>query len=116
MAAAAFLKEFTNDLPWAHLDVAGTAWADEPKPWQPKGPTGVAVRTLAHAQRELERERFDMVVVAVHFDESRMFDLLRYLTDHSLLWVEEASRYTMIWLTFIGAGLAYMMVIGLLRR
>jgi leucyl aminopeptidase len=45
--AAAFLKEFTNDLPWAHLDVAGTAWADEPKPWQPKGPTGVAVRTLA---------------------------------------------------------------------
>jgi leucyl aminopeptidase len=45
--AAVFLKEFTNDLPWAHLDVAGTAWADEPKPWQPKGPTGVAVRTLA---------------------------------------------------------------------
>jgi len=45
--AAAFLKEFTNDLPWAHLDVAGTAWADEAKPWQSKGPTGVAVRTLA---------------------------------------------------------------------
>ena len=31
--------------------------------------------------------------------------VLRYLTDHSLLWVEEASRYTMIWLTFLGAGL-----------
>ena len=45
--AAAFLKEFTNNLPWVHLDVAGTAWVDEPKPWQPKGPTGVAVRTLA---------------------------------------------------------------------
>ena len=30
---------------------------------------------------------------------------LRYLTDRSLLWVEEASRYTMIWLTFLGAGL-----------
>jgi TRAP-type transport system small permease protein len=30
---------------------------------------------------------------------------LRYLTDRSLLWVEEASRYTMIWLTFIGSGL-----------
>ena len=28
--AATFLKEFTNDLPWAHLDIAGTAWADEP--------------------------------------------------------------------------------------
>jgi leucyl aminopeptidase len=45
--AAVFLKEFTNDLPWAHLDVAGTAWADDAKPWQSKGPTGVAVRTLA---------------------------------------------------------------------
>jgi leucyl aminopeptidase len=45
--AAMFLKEFTGGLPWAHLDVAGTAWAEEAKPWQPKGPTGVAVRTLA---------------------------------------------------------------------
>jgi leucyl aminopeptidase len=45
--AAVFLKEFAGELPWAHLDVAGTAWADEAKPWQSKGPTGVAVRTLA---------------------------------------------------------------------
>jgi leucyl aminopeptidase len=45
--AAMFLKEFTGGLPWAHLDIAGTAWAEEPKPWQPKGATGVAVRTLA---------------------------------------------------------------------
>ena len=30
---------------------------------------------------------------------------LRFLTDHSILWVEEASRYAMIWLTFLGAGL-----------
>jgi TRAP-type C4-dicarboxylate transport system permease small subunit len=29
---------------------------------------------------------------------------LRFLTDHSILWVEEASRYTMVWLTFTGAG------------
>jgi leucyl aminopeptidase len=42
-----FLKEFTGGLPWAHLDIAGTAWADEPKPYQPKGATGIAVRTLA---------------------------------------------------------------------
>jgi leucyl aminopeptidase len=47
ITAAMFLKEFTGGRPWAHLDVAGTAWADEPKPWQPKGTTGVAVRTLA---------------------------------------------------------------------
>jgi leucyl aminopeptidase len=45
--AAMFLKEFANGLPWAHLDIAGTAWAEDAKAWQPKGPTGVAVRTLA---------------------------------------------------------------------
>jgi leucyl aminopeptidase len=45
--AAMFLKEFAGGLPWAHLDIAGTAWAEESKPWQPKGATGVAVRTLA---------------------------------------------------------------------
>jgi leucyl aminopeptidase len=45
--AAVFLKEFAGDRPWAHLDIAGTAWADEAKPWQVKGPTGFAVRTLA---------------------------------------------------------------------
>jgi leucyl aminopeptidase len=45
--AAIFLKEFAGGLPWAHLDIAGTAWADDAKPWQPKGPTGVAVRALA---------------------------------------------------------------------
>jgi TRAP-type C4-dicarboxylate transport system permease small subunit len=30
---------------------------------------------------------------------------LRFTTDYSILWVEEASRFTMVWLTFIGAGL-----------
>jgi leucyl aminopeptidase len=45
--AAMFLKEFVGETPWAHFDIAGTAWADEQKPWQPKGATGVAVRTLA---------------------------------------------------------------------
>ena len=44
--AALFLKEFTGNVPWVHMDIAGTAWAEEPKPYQPKGPTGVAVRTL----------------------------------------------------------------------
>jgi leucyl aminopeptidase len=45
--AATFLKEFTGGLPWAHIDVAGTAWAEEPRPFLPKGPSGVGVRTLA---------------------------------------------------------------------
>jgi leucyl aminopeptidase len=47
ITAALFLKEFTGDLPWVHIDIAGTAWAEEAKPYQPKGATGVAVRTLA---------------------------------------------------------------------
>ena len=47
ITAALFLKEFSGGLPWVHLDIAGTAWAEESKPYLPKGPTGVAVRTLA---------------------------------------------------------------------
>src|SRR5436309_9782395 len=46
ITAAMFLQEFTGGMPWVHLDIAGTAWAEEAKPYQPKGPTGVAVRTL----------------------------------------------------------------------
>jgi len=48
ITAAAFLKEFADGLSWAHLDIAGTAWGDEPKPFRSKGPTGVAVRTLVN--------------------------------------------------------------------
>jgi leucyl aminopeptidase len=44
--AAMFLKEFTGDTPWIHLDIAGTAWQDDVKPWNAKGATGVGVRTV----------------------------------------------------------------------
>lgn len=47
ITAALFLREFTGGLPWVHLDVAGTAWAEDARPYLPKGPSGVAVRTLA---------------------------------------------------------------------
>ena len=47
ITAAMFLREFTGDLPWAHLDIAGTAWVDEAKPYAPKGPSGAGVRALA---------------------------------------------------------------------
>ena len=47
ITAAMFLKEFTGGLPWAHIDIAGTAWVDEARPYLPKGPSGVAVRALA---------------------------------------------------------------------
>ncbi|OLB29201.1 MAG: aminopeptidase [Acidobacteria bacterium 13_2_20CM_58_27] len=45
---AMFIKEFTGDSPWIHLDIAGTAWNDDTKPWLAKGPTGVGLRTLVH--------------------------------------------------------------------
>ncbi len=44
--AAKFLEEFAGDTPWAHLDIAGTAWLETAKPYMPKGPTGVAVKTF----------------------------------------------------------------------
>ena len=47
ITAALFLKEFAGSTPWAHLDIAGTAWAEEPRPYLPRGASGVAVRTLA---------------------------------------------------------------------
>ena len=43
---AMFLKEFAGETPWIHLDIAGLAWNEEPKPWLPKGPTGAAVRSI----------------------------------------------------------------------
>jgi leucyl aminopeptidase len=43
-----FLKEFTEDKPWVHLDIAGTAWLDDGKPFLAKGPSGVAVRTFVN--------------------------------------------------------------------
>jgi leucyl aminopeptidase len=48
ITGAMFIKEFTGDTPWIHLDIAGTAWNDDAKPWLAKGPTGVALRTLIH--------------------------------------------------------------------
>ncbi|HEY8412128.1 MAG TPA: leucyl aminopeptidase [Pyrinomonadaceae bacterium] len=46
ITAAAFIKEFADGMAWAHLDIAGTAWGDDAKPYRSKGPTGIALRTL----------------------------------------------------------------------
>jgi len=51
ITAAMFLKEFAGDGPWAHLDIAGTAWAEDGKPWQAKGATGAMIRTLVDVAR-----------------------------------------------------------------
>jgi leucyl aminopeptidase len=52
ITAALFIREFAGDLPWVHMDIAGTAWSEEARPYQPKGATGVAVRTLVELARD----------------------------------------------------------------
>lgn len=44
--AALLLSRFADRTPWAHLDIAGTAWLDEDEPFASKGATGAGVRTL----------------------------------------------------------------------
>jgi leucyl aminopeptidase len=48
ITAAMFLKEFAEETPWVHLDIAGTAWLDEGKPYMSKGPSGLPVRTMVN--------------------------------------------------------------------
>ena len=57
ITAAAFLKEFADGVSWAHLDIAGTAWGDEAKPYRAKGPTGVAVRTFIRIVARASRNK-----------------------------------------------------------
>jgi leucyl aminopeptidase len=45
--AAAFLADFVDDTPWAHIDIAGTSFIDDGSPYAPKGGTGVGVGTIA---------------------------------------------------------------------
>ena len=52
VTAAMFLKEFVEDTPWIHLDIAGVAWMEENKPWIAKGPSGIAVRSLVEFVRD----------------------------------------------------------------
>jgi leucyl aminopeptidase len=46
ITAAQFLQRFVNDVPWAHLDIAGTAWSGKDAPTTPKGATAFGVRLL----------------------------------------------------------------------
>jgi len=55
--AAAFLSHFAGDTPWAHLDIAGTAWTDKTGPYQPAaGATGVGVRLLVELLESWRRK------------------------------------------------------------
>ncbi len=53
ITAALFLKEFVGDVPWAHMDIAGTAYAERAGDYWPKGATGNPVRTII---RYVERQ------------------------------------------------------------
>jgi leucyl aminopeptidase len=55
ITAAMFLKEFAEDTPWIHLDIASMAWLDETKPWTAKGPTGIAVRSIVEWARSYSK-------------------------------------------------------------
>ena len=46
IAGGAFLAQFVESVPWAHIDIAGTAWWDKDRPHLPKGPSGFGVRLL----------------------------------------------------------------------
>jgi leucyl aminopeptidase len=46
VTAGSFLKDFAGNIPWVHLDIAGTAWTDKERPYIPQGATGIGVRLL----------------------------------------------------------------------
>jgi leucyl aminopeptidase len=46
ITAAKFLENFVGDTPWVHLDIAGPAFTDSPKPHRDAGASGVMLRTL----------------------------------------------------------------------
>jgi leucyl aminopeptidase len=47
ITAALFLQEFVgNNIPWAHLDIAGTAHLSKPRRYQPKHGTGIGIRLM----------------------------------------------------------------------
>jgi leucyl aminopeptidase len=47
ISAGWFLREFVEEFPWAHLDIAGTAYTDREDASRVKGPTGVGVRLFS---------------------------------------------------------------------
>ena len=57
ITAAAYLSNFVGETPWAHLDIAGTAWDFTEKTYIPKGPSGTATRTFINLIRNWETGR-----------------------------------------------------------
>jgi leucyl aminopeptidase len=59
LTAAAFLREFVDQTPWVHLDIAGTAYLENESAWQAKGPTGTPVRAFVALVESLAPSPFD---------------------------------------------------------
>ena len=62
ITAAAFLSNFTDSIPWVHLDIAGTAWTQDgtsEKSYNPKGATGFGIRTIVRLLTEEVLEKHD---------------------------------------------------------
>jgi len=53
VTAAMFLREFVEDTPWIHLDIAGTAWTEENKSWIALGPSGIPVRSIVEFVKDM---------------------------------------------------------------
>jgi leucyl aminopeptidase len=51
ITAAKFLERFVGGIPWTHVDIAGPAYAEKPRPWTDGGGTGVMVRSLVELAR-----------------------------------------------------------------
>lgn len=57
ITAAQFLKRFVNDVPWAHIDIAGVTWAKKDAATVPKGATAFGVRLLERLVAEHYEEK-----------------------------------------------------------
>lgn len=62
ITAAAYLSNFVGNTPWAHLDIAGTAWDFTEKAYIPKGPSGMTVRTFINLIRNWTPGKFKQAV------------------------------------------------------
>ncbi len=54
VTSAYFLLEFAGQVPWVHLDIAGTAWIEKEKPYMPKGASGIGIRLMLNLLKELK--------------------------------------------------------------
>ncbi len=54
VSSAYFLYKFVNNIPWVHLDIAGTAWIEKDKPYIPKGATGVGIRLIMNLLKDIK--------------------------------------------------------------